>query len=517
MNRIDWDNPLTDHPYNRGVRLWCLPGTHPLWGGLQVRDFSGRRNNGTLTSGPTWSTQHPPGVGGSISIDATDDYLDFGTNSSLEIGGANNSFALMLWLKYTSADADFLSIWHKGGAGGVNSRTFQFFTSGSLGVVRFQQYDGATNPIADSSNRGNDGLWHYWIAVRDCLNSQMELYLDGELATTFSSDVGFSTNFNDAGMCSLGDARMGLNHSPALTVTDMKIISGWAPQLRDARILYNESRKGYPNLLRRLREVSYYFPQSGAISGTCAISTSSTTGTLTGSGALAGAAAVVFDDGTTILAGTGALIAVANIVFDDGSSTLTGSGALAGTTDLVFDDGTSTITGSGALAGATDMVFDDGTSVLAGAGALLGTSDLVFDDGSSTLTGSGVLAGTSDLVFDDGSSTLVGSGALAGSAAITFTTLLATSGSLLGTAAITFSTTGTISSPGAILGSAAMVFDPTATLTNIANLTYPIIQLNGVAQRNISLSARLTQRNILVTGSTQRNILLTADRGANVL
>lgn len=52
------------------------PGSGTTW-----TDLSGRRNNGTLTNGPTYSSAN----GGSIVFDGTNDFVDCGNSSNLQI------------------------------------------------------------------------------------------------------------------------------------------------------------------------------------------------------------------------------------------------------------------------------------------------------------------------------------------------------------------------------------------------------------------------------------------------
>jgi hypothetical protein len=67
------------------------PGTGTTW-----RDISGNNNNGTLTNGPTFS-----GIGkqAAIVFDGVDDFVNCGTNSSLNL---SSSYTLSIWLNTTA-------------------------------------------------------------------------------------------------------------------------------------------------------------------------------------------------------------------------------------------------------------------------------------------------------------------------------------------------------------------------------------------------------------------------------
>jgi hypothetical protein len=61
-------------------------GSGTVW-----NDLSGNNNSGSLTNGPTFSSAN----GGSIVFDGTNDYANFGNNTSLDI---TETFTISLWL-----------------------------------------------------------------------------------------------------------------------------------------------------------------------------------------------------------------------------------------------------------------------------------------------------------------------------------------------------------------------------------------------------------------------------------
>jgi hypothetical protein len=66
-------------------------------------DLSGLNNSGSLTNGPTFSSDNL----GSIVLDGVDDYIDCGTNSMAAIRGSSQ-FTLNYWFKKFSSGNDFL-------------------------------------------------------------------------------------------------------------------------------------------------------------------------------------------------------------------------------------------------------------------------------------------------------------------------------------------------------------------------------------------------------------------------
>jgi hypothetical protein len=71
------------------------PGTGTSW-----RDISGNSNNGTLTNGPTFNSANL----GSIVLDGTDDYVNCGNNSSINITGTG--LTLSAWVYRTALNSN---------------------------------------------------------------------------------------------------------------------------------------------------------------------------------------------------------------------------------------------------------------------------------------------------------------------------------------------------------------------------------------------------------------------------
>ncbi len=173
--------------YNAGYGIYFGPGSSceddpggcmtkglvGYWGleegsGQYAYDLSGNSNNGTLGSttaadvgDPAWTTGK---VGGALSFDGTDDYVDAGTNSSLKVESA--PFSIELWLKTGSTisnhmvlsnsqddNAGYFLTLNRGGANnidlgkaGVIDQTVSYTFSASTWyhIVAVQNFSGAT-------------------------------------------------------------------------------------------------------------------------------------------------------------------------------------------------------------------------------------------------------------------------------------------------------------------------------------------------------------------------------------
>src|SRR5450759_5412343 len=112
-----------------GTNLSLSPFTHGLVGywkfdegtGTNATDSSGMGNNGTLTNGPTWTTGK---VGGALSFDGTDDYVNVPDNPSLDMSG---NLTIEFWHKW-NVFKDYGASVGKGDDGRAWPNSYQVFT-----------------------------------------------------------------------------------------------------------------------------------------------------------------------------------------------------------------------------------------------------------------------------------------------------------------------------------------------------------------------------------------------------
>ena len=97
------------HPRYRGcVAHWLMDEG----GGLTAFDISGNKNNGTLTSGPTWTGGQ---FGPTLNLDGVDDYVDVGNASPLQLTGA---MTVSAWINLDDLSATVHRIVSKFGLAG---------------------------------------------------------------------------------------------------------------------------------------------------------------------------------------------------------------------------------------------------------------------------------------------------------------------------------------------------------------------------------------------------------------
>jgi hypothetical protein len=127
------------------------PGTGTTW-----TDLSSLSNNGTLTNGPIYSSAN----NGSIVFDGTNDYVDCGNNSSLNI----NTGSILAWVKTTSPGSSYRGIIVKQSNYGL------FALDGTLVT-----YDWGNNLGRSTARRIDNGIWNF-------------------IAMSFSNNIGTPSN-----------------------------------------------------------------------------------------------------------------------------------------------------------------------------------------------------------------------------------------------------------------------------------------------------------------------------------
>jgi len=156
------------------VGCWNLDETS----GLTAADGSGFYNNGTLVNGPMWN---PTGgqIGGALVFDGTDDYVNLGTDSSLDFG-SSAPFTVAAWVKTTDNYGMIISFRSSTDGGPVIDLAVGYDggTDNPGKAMILVRQDGASSYAHVIGGSVNDGQWHHVAAVRGS-GSTIELFLDG--------------------------------------------------------------------------------------------------------------------------------------------------------------------------------------------------------------------------------------------------------------------------------------------------------------------------------------------------
>ena len=147
----------------------------PSSGTTNWGDISGKGNNGTLTNGPTSSSND----GGYLDFDGTNDYINFGSVSDANFG--TGDFAVECWFFDDGSTPDYAGLIVNGQSGGGDTTAFQLGKrgiSGETNRVDFARgHASATFSLYDSTNTIQANTWTHAIATR--IGTTVKLYVNG--------------------------------------------------------------------------------------------------------------------------------------------------------------------------------------------------------------------------------------------------------------------------------------------------------------------------------------------------
>ena len=161
------------------------PGTGNTW-----FDLTNRGNHGALINGPTFSSN----LGGFISCDGTNDYIEILDNSIFDFG--SNNFTVEHWFRKnaTSSNSNYWGVnkWNTGASAGTNEWSLGIGNgiSGTGESVIFAIESGSTTYLMTIPNTPTLYLWNQLLGIRS--GAGLSVYLNGAMIGT-SSPVGMTT------------------------------------------------------------------------------------------------------------------------------------------------------------------------------------------------------------------------------------------------------------------------------------------------------------------------------------
>ncbi len=154
--------------------------------GTTTQDSSGNSNTATLVDGPIWTSGK---INGAISYDGTDDYVDCGTNSSLNLTG---SLTIIAWINPKSFGQNG---WGRIVDKGDTSAGYSFFVDEDVQSIAYVTYGGE---VANSnSNVISLDTWQHVAAVYNESSSSVTFYVDGQEAGSSSYSTSPLDSSND--------------------------------------------------------------------------------------------------------------------------------------------------------------------------------------------------------------------------------------------------------------------------------------------------------------------------------
>ena len=188
------------------------PGSGTAWTDLI------ESNNGTLTNGPTFSSDN----GGSIVFDGTNDYINFGSVSDVNFG--TGDFAVECWFLDDGSAPDYGGLVVNGQSGGSDTTSFQLGkrgVSGQTNRIEFVRGEASGSySIYDSTNTIQSNTWTHVIATR--IGTTVKLYVNGVEVDSMT----------DSGSYSNTALRVGVNRGGSIywsgKISNVKLYKGKA-------------------------------------------------------------------------------------------------------------------------------------------------------------------------------------------------------------------------------------------------------------------------------------------------
>jgi hypothetical protein len=181
LNRFVGKNIVTN-----GLTLYLdagYRGSYPT-SGTTWADIGGNNLNGTLTNGPTYSTDG----GGSIVFDGVDDYCTVQDSTSLRL---TNNMTLSSWFKFNlSASSQQTLILKENYISPTNNTGYILRADATNKTISFVLLKNSINSVSASNIQNN--AWYNVISTYD--GSQIKIYINGVLSGTTNYVGGALTN-----------------------------------------------------------------------------------------------------------------------------------------------------------------------------------------------------------------------------------------------------------------------------------------------------------------------------------
>jgi type II secretory pathway pseudopilin PulG len=232
------------------VGWWKLDETS----GLNAEDSSGQGNDGTLNymNGDEWTAGQ---ISGALAFDGTNDYVDLGTDSSLNFG-SSEPFTVAAWVKTTEDYGMILSFRSSTDDGSVIDMAVGYEGGANdpgKAMILVRQNGGSGGYANVKGGSVNDGLWHHMAAIRGS-GSTIELFLDGVSQGTDSGAESAGAITTD--WRAIGSERRWVN--VGFGTADQRYLDGTVDDVR----IYNRALE--PNEIAQLAETLEYEDFYGA-------------------------------------------------------------------------------------------------------------------------------------------------------------------------------------------------------------------------------------------------------------
>lgn len=215
--------------------------------GSTAVDLSANGNDGTLTNGPTYTSNVPGAITFSdpyaLTFDGVDDYVSL-PDAAMYDFALDEDFTVAVWVQVDATQADIgnsdNSIVEKWSGSGGYPFMIRYMnqTDANAGRITVARYDGSANPTVLSTATIDDGQYHHVVFIKD--GATLYLYIDG-VPDGQTSDTTTGTTTNNSPLY-LGQRGNGNNrfkgelddlriYNRALSATEVALLAGGADGL----------------------------------------------------------------------------------------------------------------------------------------------------------------------------------------------------------------------------------------------------------------------------------------------
>ena len=238
--QIDYRNPVSNSPLNRGLVSWWLALPQTM-GGARLIDLCGRYH-GTLTNSPTWtSAAGRSGWGALKYVSASTQYV--ATSAPLS---SLTAFTLSGWTLRSASGSNVYMTTNTAGYSGLVQ--VGFFSDGNVYIT-----PDAVDASQFLSCASNSTSWVHFVYTFDGSQStattRNKLYLNGSSQTLSGSSAATTTNAS-SGTLDIGRRSLSSTYTSG-KIDDVQFRTRTLSS-DEAVALYNDSRTGYQQTLNRL-------------------------------------------------------------------------------------------------------------------------------------------------------------------------------------------------------------------------------------------------------------------------